>query len=213
MSKSISVILVDDHPMVLQGISACLEDAPELKLIGIANDVAELWTLPELEKCDVLVLDINLPEQSGIEAMPKALEMGTGMKVVVFSMHRGIEYARRALAAGASGYVFKDAMPEELIRAIETVHVGGTYLPPGIAVRLAASGPSAGKSARAMQLTDREIAVLDKVASGRSSKEIALMMGLSVRTVEAHRRNIKQKLDAKSASECVSIAMGLGLIS
>jgi len=213
MSGPISVILVDDHPMVLQGVAACIEDSDGIDLIAKASDVAELLTLEALVRCDVLILDINLPEINGIKAVQMALKKNDTMKVLMFSMHRGMEYARQALAAGASGYVFKDAMPEDLITAIQTVHRGGTYLPPETAAALATGKIAVPNPAGTGTLTAREREVLTRVAAGHSSKSIAWEMGLSVRTVEAHRRSIKQKLGAKSASECVSIALNHGLIS
>lgn len=212
MTNPIRVILVDDHPMVLQGIAACINDAEDIDLIAQAVDAESLLALPELMACDVLVLDINLPGMNGINALPLAAQKNPDMRVLVFSMHRGVEYARKALAAGAAGYVFKDALPDELIFAIQTVHRGGTYLPPEIAAGLAAAPAEVTPDASAINLTDRELEILRQVADGHSSKGIAWTLSLSVRTVETHRRNIKQKLGAKSASECVSIAIGAGLI-
>lgn len=212
MTDPIKVIMVDDHPMVLQGIAACIDDADDMDLIAQAVDAEALLTLPTLATCDVLVLDINLPGMNGINALPRAIDKNPNLRVLVFSMHRGVEYARKALAAGAAGYVFKDALPDELILAIQTVHRGGTYLPPEIAAGLATAPAEPDPDADAMTLTERELEILRQVADGHSSKAIAWSLGLSVRTVETHRRNIKQKLGAKSASECVSIAMVAGLI-
>ena len=213
MSDATRVILVDDHPMVLQGIAACFEDAADIDLIAQAVDAESLLALPKLLSCDVLVLDINLPGMNGINALPLVTAQNPDMRVLVFSMHRGVEYARKALAAGASGYVFKDAMPDELILAIQTVHRGGTYLPPETAAALATAPPETTTAAQSANLTERELEILRQVAAGQSSKGIAWGLGVSVRTVETHRRNIKQKLGAKSASECVSIAMMAGLIA
>ena len=212
MTTPIRVILVDDHPMVLQGIAACIDDAEDIDLIAQAVDAESLLDLPEVMDCDVLVLDINLPGMNGINALPLAVQKNRNLRVLVFSMHRSVEYARKALAAGAAGYVFKDALPDELILAIQTVHRGGTYLPPEIASGLASAPAEPMPDAAAINLTDRELEILRQVADGHSSKGIAWTLSLSVRTVETHRRNIKQKLNAKSASECVSIAIGAGLI-
>ena len=212
MKLPIRVILVDDHPMVLQGIAACIEDADDIDLIAQAVDAEEMLALPGLQHCDVLVLDINLPGLNGINALPIAIAKNPDLRVLVFSMHRGLEYARKALAAGAAGYVFKDALPDELIHAIQTVHRRGTYLPPEVAAGLATLPATADLPLSQINLTEREIEILRQVADGQSSKAIAWSLSLSVRTVETHRRNIKQKLGAKSASECVSIAIGAGLI-
>ncbi|MEL6572381.1 MAG: response regulator transcription factor [Pseudomonadota bacterium] len=212
MTTPIRVILVDDHPMVLQGIAACIEDAADIDLIAQAVDAESLLELPELQRCDVVILDINLPGMNGINALPLAIARNPDVRVLVFSMHRSVEYARKALAAGASGYVFKDAMPDELILAVQTVHRGGTYLPPETAAALATAPAEAPVSADMANLTERELEILRQVAAGQSSKGIAWGLGVSVRTVETHRRNIKQKLGAKSASECVSIAMVAGMI-
>lgn len=199
--------------MVLQGIASCIDDAPNMNLIAKAGDATSLLALPELRSCDVLILDINLPDLNGIDAIASVLQKNSDLKVLIFSIHRGVEYARKSLTAGASGYLFKDAMPDELIIATQTVHNGGTYLPTEIAAALATGSPTGTSEKAAPRLTDRELCILTEIAAGHSSKSIAWNIGVSVRTVETHRQNIRQKLGAKSASECVSIALGLGLIS
>lgn len=209
MTQPISVILADDHPMVLQGIKACLEESDAIDVVGVVPDGETLVRTYGRTPCDVVVVDINLPGMNGIEAVQTLKASHGSLRALMFTMHHDVEYARRAIAAGATGFVLKDALPSELIHAIQTVHHGGTFFPPDIAKSLATGQAPVST----IQPSEREIEVLRAVAAGKSSKVIAWEMGLSVRTVETHRRNLRQKLGGKSTAECISIAYNAGLIS
>ncbi len=210
MSQPVKVILVDDHPTVLAGIKACIEEDRDIAVVAVASDVAGLLALPELTITEVVVLDINLPDVTGIDAIESIHRANPQIKVLIFSIHRTVSYVRNAVLAGAAGYVCKDAMPADLILAIQTVKRGGTYLPSDIAAEMAMGQGTLTTGDPA--LTARELEVLQQIAAGASSKEIARLIDVSVRTVETHRRNLKLKLGAKSVSECVSIAITAGLI-
>lgn len=213
MGLKISVILVDDHPTVLKGMRVCIEEEEGLEVSAVACTASELLGLPQLETCDVIVLDVNLPDTTGIEAIPMILERRADARILMFSMHRGVEYVRRALDSGALGYVLKAAMPDELVAAIRAVRHDGTYLPRDIAVALAQGRQVQSLGEGGPQLTGRELEVLRQIAAGEPSKRIAWKLGVSIRTVDAHRRNLKRKLGARSASECVSLAIRAGLIA
>ena len=210
MSDQIKVILVDDHPMVLEGIKACIEEDAGINVVATASDVASLLAHPALNTAEVVVLDINLPDMTGIDAIAHVKAVNPWIKVMIFSIHRNVDYVRNAMVAGAAGYACKDALPADLIQAIQTVWLGGSYMPPDIAAAMALGRSTV--TGLDKTLTDRELEILRKIADGASSKGIAQDLDVSVRTVETHRRNLKNKLGAKSSSECVSIAMSNGLI-
>lgn len=201
--KEIRVLLVDDHPLVLDGISARLEGEPSLEIIGMANDGKQALELAAELKPDVVLMDISMPVMNGFEASERFHAEQPDVKVLILSMHDDREYILKLIKCGAAGYVLKDVSSTELISAIETVYGGGTYFSSGASQSLfsqfdqeRAGTPSVVQEA----LTGREKDVLKLVAEGNSNKEIARNLDISVRTVETHRHNIKSKLDIHTAA-------------
>ncbi|WP_067861864.1 response regulator [Neptuniibacter marinus] len=200
--NKIRVLLVDDHPLVLDGISARLEGEPSLEIIGMANDGKQALALASTLHPDVVLMDISMPVMNGFEASERFHAEQPDVKVLILSMHDDREYIVKLIKCGAAGYVLKDVSSNELISAIETVYGGGTYFSSGASQSLFSQFDQEGGHANTQQeeLTGREKDVLKLVAEGNSNKEIARELDISVRTVETHRQNIKQKLDIHTAA-------------
>jgi len=214
MKKQIKVLLVDDHPIVRRGIAACLTKNPDLHLVGEAADGAEALRKARELTPDVILMDIDLPNMSGLTVTQTLRKELPQVKVVILSMHRQSDYVLRILQSGALGYVLKEAPTEELMQAIQTVHNGQTYFSSEIA-RVALTqfvrGPGEGPSP--MNLTNREREVLIFIAEGLSNKEIAVKLNLGVRTVETHRERIMRKLNIHSIAGLTRFAIAKGLVS
>ena len=214
MRSRIKVLLVDDHPVVRKGISSCLARHGHLLIAGEAADGLEALAKARELLPDIVLLDLDLPQMSGLavaEALRKELPR---IKVLILSMYRRAEHLPRILQSGARGYVLKDASPEELVKAIETVTAGQCYFSPEIA-RLALNQVVQGKGAGsdAAELTHREREVLILVAEGLSNKEIANKLNVGVRTVETHRERIMRKLAIHSVAGLTRFALAKGLIT
>jgi len=214
MKKLIKVLLVDDHPIVRKGIASCLAKSPDLQILGEAADGVEALRKAREMTPDVILMDIDMPNMSGLavtQALRKELPQ---VKVLILSMHRQTDYVLRILQSGALGYVLKDAPADELIEAIQTVYSGQAYFSSDIA-RVALTqfvqGSSEGPSP--MNLTNREREVLILIAEGLSNKEIAVKLNLGVRTVETHRERIMRKLNIHSIAGLTRFAIAKGLIS
>lgn len=203
MNTKIKVLLVDDHPLVLDGISARLEGEPSLEVVGMANDGKQALEQAEKLNPDVVLMDISMPVMTGFEATEHFRQQQPDVKVLILSMHDDREYILKLIKCGASGYVLKDVSSAELITAIETVYRGGTYFSSGASQVLFSE---LGKETPAITpsedepLTNREKDVLKLLAEGNSNKEVARELDISVRTVETHRQNIKAKLDIHTAA-------------
>ena len=203
MNNKIKVLLVDDHPLVLDGISARLEGEQSLEVVGMANDGKQALEQAEKLNPDVVLMDISMPVMTGFEATEHFRQQQPEVKVLILSMHDDREYILKLIKCGASGYVLKDVSSSELITAIETVYRGGTYFSSGASQALFSelgqeTPPSA--SPEEEPLTNREKDVLKLLAEGNSNKEVARELDISVRTVETHRQNIKAKLDIHTAA-------------
>ena len=209
----IKVLLVDDHPVVRKGLQSCLEQQPRLKLVGEASDGEEALVKTRELAPDVVLMDISMPKMNGLavtELMRKELPK---VKVLVLSMHSNREYIFRIIQAGAHGYVSKEAKPEELLRAIESVYEGDTFFSPEIArAALNHLVSSGGKRPPFEQLTSREREVLVLIAEGKSNKEIAHNLGIGVRTIETHRERIMRRLDIHSVAGLTKFAVANGMI-
>jgi two-component system response regulator NreC len=213
----IRILLVDDHAVVRAGLRMLLGADPELVIAGEAETGAEGVRLAcELEP-DVVLMDISMPDISGIEATRRIKEQRPDVAVLALTMHEDDQYFFEMLAAGASGYVPKRAAPNDLISAIHAVQRGGVFLFPSLARLLVSDylqrsehGPSAGRGFEV--LTDREREVLTLIAQGRSNGEIADQLVISVKTVNRHRENIMAKLNLHSRVELVRYAIEKGLI-
>lgn len=201
--KKIKVLLVDDHPLVLDGINARLEGEDSVTVIGMANDGKQALEQAEILQPDVVLMDISMPVMNGFEAAEQFRQQQPGVKVLILSMHDDREYIVKLIKCGAAGYVLKDVSSSELMSAIETVYRGGTYFSAGASQSLFSEmDPTAvlEPEAEPEPLTSREKDVLKLLAEGNSNKEIARTLDISVRTVETHRQNIKSKLDIHTAA-------------
>jgi DNA-binding NarL/FixJ family response regulator len=197
----IRLLLVDDHPLVRDGLKARLASESDITVVGEAGNAAE--ALSALESCTptLALMDIGMKDINGIELAAMLLERAPQLAVLMLSMYDSVEYAQRALQAGARGYVLKDAPASEILTALRTVANGGTYLGVDMAQRLF-KAPAPRSS-----LSVREQDILAFLANGQSSKHIARALDLSVRTVEAHRQNIRRKLDLETQADLIKYAV------
>ena len=197
----IGVLLVDDHPLVRDGLCARLEGEPDIDVVGQAGDGAQAWQQLAGRLPDVVLMDIGLRGTSGIELTAQLLERHPQLIVLMLSMYDSAEYAQRAMAAGARGYVLKDSPSAEIVGAIRTVAAGGTYLSPALASKLFR------RPTPRVLLSDREQQILALLGQGQSSKQIARALDIGVRTVETHRQNIRRKLDLAGQAEMIRYAV------
>ena len=193
-----SVLLVDDHALVRAGVARLLGDEDGLEVVGECGDTADAVRLTRRLTPDVVVLDIQLGTHSGLDIVPQIREIGA--RVVILSMQADVAAARRAFESGAQGYVLKDAAAEELATAIRTVLGGGLYVHQALAARFVLTEPED-------DLSDRERDVLRLIALGYTNQEIAKQLYLSVRTIEAHRRHILNKLRLETRADLVRYAL------
>ncbi|MBA6289136.1 response regulator transcription factor [Colwellia sp. MB3u-4] len=207
--KKISVLLVDDHPMVQGGLSACLAYYDDIEVIGVAHDGKDALNKAKELKPNVILMDVSMPLMNGIDATEIITEQLPDTKVLIFTMHNSSEFVHSAIQAGASGYVLKDTSSEEVYFAIKAVTKGNTHFSSSIAKMLQESPLKMEND----KLTTREQVILSFVAQGFSSKDIAKKLDISFRTVEAHRRNIKAKLNIESLADLVRFAINHGLIN
>jgi DNA-binding NarL/FixJ family response regulator len=213
----IRVLLADDHQMVRQGLKSLIEKEPDLEVVGEAeNGRSTLSAASELTP-HVVVMDVAMPDLNGIEATRLLLKETTKLKVVGLSGHARKQYVSEMLKAGASAYLLKDSAAEELVRAIRTVMTGKTYLSPdiakGVVDQYVHTATSLGENPALVSLTNREREVLQLIAEGKSTKEIAHLLAVSIKTIETHRRNIMEKLDIHSVAELTKYAVREGLTS
>lgn len=214
-NKKIRIILADDHPIVRTGIKNALADQKNIEVIGEAsNGIQALKKAKELSP-DIVLMDISMPGMGGLEAAQRLRTTLPKVKVLVFTMHDNKEYVLEIIRSGASGYVLKDTSTLELVRAIETVHRGGTFFSSKVSqflldqyVKKVASGDEKSET----ELTAREKEVLVLVARGKSNKEIAGELSMSTRTVETHREKIMKKLNVHSVAEMTQHAISRGLV-
>lgn len=210
-SSTHKVILVDDHPISRHGVSALISMQPGLEVCAEAGTVKEGLEAVQKFDCDLALFDITLPDGSGLELIKDALAVRPEMKILVLSMHDESLYAERVLRAGAKGYIMKETAPENLITAVNTVLDGGVYVSNAMSSKLLAmlSGQSKGGANKSSieSLTDRELEVFEMIGRGIGSREIAEKLCLSIRTIDAHRANIRAKLGAKDSHELVHTAV------
>ncbi|MEM6276340.1 MAG: response regulator transcription factor [Pseudomonadota bacterium] len=204
---TVRVLIVDDHPMVAEGVEAILEGYDDLEIVGVlGTGQAAVDQAADLAP-DVILMDLNMPELSGLAATELILEESPQIRILILSMHDSPEYISTALNHGARGYVLKDVPTEEIKTAIDTVMAGGQYLCTG------AEGAMAPDTADGREpLTSREQTILLELAQGKSNKGVAGTLGISVRTVETHRKNIKRKLGISSTAGLTRYAMEHGVL-
>ncbi|SIQ10048.1 response regulator transcription factor [Marinobacterium stanieri] len=214
MTTLIRVLLVDDHPLVIDGIQARLEDEGGIEVVGRASNGQEAVDVAQQLQPDVILMDISMPVMNGLEATRVLQEKMPETRVLILSMHDNREYMVQLIQSGAKGYILKDVSAAEMVSAVETVYRGGTYFSSSASQTLFSQFDQAPKSnsPAASALTRRESMVLKLLAEGRNNKEIAKVLGISVRTVETHRQNIKSKLDIHTAAGLTRYAIEHDLV-
>jgi DNA-binding NarL/FixJ family response regulator len=205
-------VIVDDHAVVRSGLKLLLDAEEDMEVVGEAGNLQEAVFRTRALKPDVVLMDVVMPGASGIEATPAVLREHPAARVLVLSMQDDPTYVREAFAAGASGYVLKEAADEEVVGAIRDVAGGGRYVHPTLGARLVAADAEERERAEADPLTEREREILRLLALGHTNQEIAKSLFLSVRTVETHRAHIMQKLRLSTRAELVHYAMEQGLL-
>ncbi|MBY6054985.1 response regulator transcription factor [Leisingera daeponensis] len=207
MADPVKVLIVDDHPMVAEGIQSILESYDDIEVVGSLTDGRDAVNRMAALQPDVVLMDLNMPKLGGLSATEIILEEHPGTRILILSMHDSAEYISTALSHGAMGYVLKDVPTEEIKQAIDAVMKGKTYLCTGAAGSLK---PKAGDTREA--LTGREQTILLELAQGKSNKEVAQTLDISVRTVETHRKNIKRKLGISSTAGLTRYALEHGVL-
>jgi DNA-binding NarL/FixJ family response regulator len=209
--KPVRILLADDHSLVRQGFRRILESHPDFEIVGEAADGRQAVEMTEKLKPDVVVMDVAMPGLNGIDATRQICETSPRTRVLALSMHRDAVYVREILRAGARGYLLKDAIDADLVSAVRAVARGEGYIAPAVADCVLADYRQHVSDPIDL-LTAREREVLQLIAEGKTNKEIATLLNLSVYTVDAHRGRIMEKLNLHSAGELVRFALRKGLI-
>ena len=204
--RPIRLFLVDDHPLVRDGLRARLGAMPNLEIVGEAGSGAEALALIDTVRCDLMLVDVGMKDMNGIDLAALVLQRDQqhphpAPHIVMLSMYDNPEYVQKAMQVGARGYVLKDAPAAEIVAAIEAVSAGGTFLSPAVSKKLFRN------QAPRPLLTPRESEILTALGRGESSKQIARDLSLSVRTVEAHRQSIKRRLGIEGQAELIKYAV------
>jgi len=209
----IKVVLVDDHAVVRSGLRLLLDAHEDIEVIGEAGNAKDAIFRARALKPDVMLLDVVMPGDSGIDVLPKLLKESPETKVLVLSMQDDPSYVREAFAAGASGYVLKEAADEEVVSAVREIANGGHYVHPTLGARMVAAEAQERAAAEADPLSEREREVLRLLALGHTNQEIAQKLYISVRTAESHRAHVMQKLRLSSRAELVRYALAQDLLT
>ena len=212
MAEPIRVLVADDHAVVRAGLKLLLDAETDIEVVGEAGNGNEVIRLARSLKPDVVLMDVVMPGMSGLEATGPVLEVAPDAKVLVLSMQDDPRYVREAFAAGASGYVLKEAADTEVVQAVREVAGGSRYVHPTLGARLVAAEAEARKKAESDPLSEREREVLRLLALGHTNQEIAKMLYISVRTAETHRSHIMTKLRLNTRAELVRYALQEGLL-
>jgi two-component system, NarL family, nitrate/nitrite response regulator NarL len=213
-AKKIKILVADDHPVVRKGLQSCLARQDRLKIVGEAADGDEALKKTRELSPDVVLMDISMPGMNGLAVTEVLRKESPATKVLVLSVHNNRDYIFRIIQAGAHGFISKEAPPDELLKAIESVYAGEPFFSPEIAkAALNQLVTSGGKKDPFAQLTSREREVLVLIAEGQSNKEIATRLGIGVRTIETHRERIMRRLDIHSVAGLTKFAIANGMIS
>jgi two-component system, NarL family, nitrate/nitrite response regulator NarL len=213
--SKIKILLVDDHPVVRKGIGSCLNSLDHVDIVGEAVDGREAVNKVAALSPQIVLMDIDMPNMSGLEATRIIRKDFPTVKVLILSIHTNKEFVLQIIRSGAQGYVLKDASPADLVRAIESVHNGGAFFSPDISQimldqYLAEEGGGEDASG-SKKLTNREREVLAMIAEGQSNKEMASQLGVGVRTIETHRERVMNKLDIHSVAGLTKYAIANGI--
>jgi DNA-binding NarL/FixJ family response regulator len=215
--RKIRILLADDHQLMRSGVRLMLEREPDISVVGEASDGREAVSLVKTLKPEVVVMDIGMPNLNGIEAAHQMTEENPALAIVIVSMHSDESYVLRALKAGARGYLLKDSAEADLIKAIHVVYAGKSFFSPAVSKvllddyvrKLRRSGTEDAYDL----LTPREREILQLIAEGKSNKDIANLLNLSVYTVESHRSNLMGKLNLRGLPELILYAVRRGIIA
>lgn len=216
MNKATSVLLVDDHELILEGMNLLVSDHEDFKIVGMAKSGAEAIALMDAKKPEVIVLDISMPGLNGIETAKRILNTHPNVKILMLSIYDNELYVMESIEIGCKGYVLKSSDSEVIINAIKAISEGRNYycsyvsqiLTKNLAVQM-----SKRKNEKKFRITERELELIQLICEGKSSKEIAAGLFISVKTVEAHRNNIYNKLNVHNSVQLVRRALKLNLIS
>jgi two-component system, NarL family, response regulator NreC len=209
---SVRILIVDDHAVVRAGLRMLIDAQDDLEAVGEAGSARDAIFQARSLKPDVVLMDVVMPDQSGLEVLPRLLEEHPQAKVLVLSMQDEPQYVRQAFAAGANGYVLKEAADTEVVSAIREVAHGGNYVHPTLGARLVAADAAAARRAEEDPLSEREHEVLRLLALGHTNQEISKQLYISVRTAETHRAHIMQKLRLSSRADLVRYALEQGML-
>lgn len=215
--KSIRILLADDHTLVRSGVKSLLSAMDAVEVVAEAGDGLEAVKLAAAERPDVVLMDIAMRGLNGLEAAAQIGKQNPRVKVIILSMHDSAEYVDQALRAGVAGYVLKDAAPLELEFALQAVMRGETYLSPRVSSQVVQSlverMPKAPVESELALLSPRQKEILKAIANGRSTKQIAFDLGVSIKTIETHRGQIMERLDIHDLAGLVRFAVRVGLVS
>lgn len=209
------ILLADDHTLVRAGVRALLEELPDVTVVAEAADGHQALAFAKAHRPDVVLMDVAMSGLNGLETTARLVKEFPDVRVIVLSMHANEEYIWQALRAGASGYLLKSASTAELELALKAVSRGETYLDPGIARRVIAGYASGAAQQKSPieQLSPRQREILQLIAEGRTTKEIAFLLNLSAKTVESHRAQLMDRLDIHDVPGLVRYAIRQGLVS
>jgi len=211
--KKIRCVIADDHTLLRQGVRRLLEDAPDFVVVGEAADASEALKQVLQHQPDLILLDISMPGMSSFEAARLIEEHCSGTRVVYLTMHEDQEYLLQALRSGASGYLLKDTPAPNLLQALREIHNGVRQLSPRLRGRLSDDGGRAARGAAKTTLTPREREVMKLLAEGHSVRQAADRLGVSIKTVEAHKFNLMRKLDIHNKAQLVTAAIRKKIVS
>lgn len=214
-NATVSVLVVDDHPVVRMGVCMALAPESQLRILGEASSCGQAWDMLLRLRPDIILVDLLLEDANACELMVKMQTEGIAGKILVYTAHAGEAHVREALRAGASGYVIKGSTPERLIDAIHTLARGGSYLDPAVASQVMGrvGRSQERRSSHGRELTEREATVLRALALGKPNKEIARELFITERTVKYHINGLFTKLRVKNRTQAVRAAIDQGLIS
>jgi len=205
----IRILIVDDHPVVREGLMAVLEGIPDIRVVGTAQSAEEALAAIKTVRPDIVLLDLELPGMSGIDAIPRLIAGGDHVRVIVLTAYDTEERVLGAIRAGAGGYLLKGAAAAEIVHAIRAVREGGSYLTPRVATQVMAQVVSRGRSG---VLSEREREVLRLIAQGQSNKQIGRQLSITERTVKFHVTSIFNKLGADNRAQAIAVAARRGLL-
>jgi len=211
--NAIKVIIADDHPIVRKGLVTIIDDEEDIKVVAQAENSSELIEQVKLHQPDLVLIDMQMPDFNGIEAINRIREFNENVKFVILTTFDDQEYVFEGIKAGARGYLLKDINPDELIEAIRKVHHGYSLIEPSLTTKLLDRFTQLAKKAPLEHsLTNRELEVLQQIANGASNQEIADALFISIKTVKTHITHIFEKLQVRDRTEAVTKALKLGII-